>query len=301
MDFLKDNLFYVILVVAVIVVSVPCYIFGSQQRIKVSRAQEAASSRLNTLSRDVAKVRLVSKDVLNLAAEYRKGYEDQKAKVIEQVRKANEHLDYDYLVPSEKRRGVPPPEQYKQAYYDAYTELQQRIERAGLKTTKNSPLPPMDDWGAGLPPAFHIRVTQKKYWILKALTDVLTDPECNVISVQRIILDNVPNQKGVQNGPDGSRMFWRYPFTIDFIIDFRTFPVFLEKLIANEEVLFEAPGFWRIARAFDETKGVYAPHVSVSLYCLAWDFIAADYEKDWLKEFEEQRKQGGGGGRRGGQ
>jgi hypothetical protein len=94
-------------------------------------------------------------------------------------------------------------------------------------------------------------------------------------------------------------MFWRYPFSIDFIIDFRNFPVFLEKLVSHKEVLFEAPGFWRIARAFDETKGVYAPHVSVSLYCLAWDFISTDYEKVWLKEFDErQKKAPRGGGRR---
>jgi len=266
--------------------------------VKINRAQESASSKLRGLSNKLNSIKLVSREVLDAAAQFKTDYAAQKGKVIELVRKSNEHLDYDFIVDVAKRGQVPPDEPYKQTWYEKYGELQRRIERAGLKSTQNSPLPLMDTW-KGRPREFDIRVTQKKYWIVKALVDVLTDPDCGVVSVQNIVLDNVPLAEGVQNGPDARKMFWRYPFTIDFIIDFRKFPVFLEKLVGNEEILFVAPGFWKIARSFDEDRAVYVPQVSVSLYCQVWDFISAGYEQQWLRQYENQQARPAAGAARG--
>jgi len=299
MDFFKDNIFYVILVAAVIVVSVPSYILGSQRRQKIRRVTQQTETKLRQHKTRAGLVDIVTAQALEAATEYKKGFVQQKQTIVELIRRSNRHLDEDFLVEPTEPGGTPDGEKYKQAYYKAYRRLQQRIEQAGLKTTQDSPLPPIDTWPTGKRPGdFGIRVTQKKYWIIKALVDVLTDEDAGVVSVQRVLLDNIPNVKGGFNRPTSNRQFWVYPMRIELNIDFRDFPVFLEKLINNEEILFEPPGVWKMTRAFDESKAVYIPQMTVSFDCNVWDYIETEFEKSNLFQYVKKQQQQPTGRRR---
>jgi len=292
MDFLKDNLFYVILVAGIIVVSVPSYILGSQRREVVRRAQRQLENKLRMQANRAAQVKIISDEVLAAAREYNEAFKKEKEEIMQALRRSDNHLDRDFLVEPPAPGKVPEGERYKQAYYRAYRQLQRRLKEAGLTAKDGSPLPAMEDWGARRPVEFDIRVTQKKYWILKAIVDILTDPEVGVVSVQKVMLDYVPNARGSFNHPTKNKQFWLYPVRIEMIIDFRDFPVFLEKMINNEEIFFEPPGLWKMTRAFDETKAVYIPQVSVSFDCTVWDYIQTNHEKANLVEYmkEESRR-----------
>lgn len=293
MDFFKDNVFYLILVAAIIVVSVPSYILGSQRRQEIRRVTQQTETKLRRHKVRADSVEIVTDQALEAAREYKKGFEQQKQTIVDLMLRSNRHLDRDFLVAPAEPGGTPDGEKYKQAYYQAYRRLQQRVEQAGLKTTRNSPLPPMDTWPTGRRPGdFDIRVTQKKYWIIKALVDVLTDEDAGVVSVQRVLLDNIPNIAGGFNRPTRDRQFWVYPMRIELNIDFRDFPVFLEKLINNEEILFEPPGLWKMTRAFDESKAVYIPQVTVSFDCNVWDYIETQFERDNLVQYLKKQQPG---------
>lgn len=298
MEFFKDNLFYVILVAAIIVVSVPSYILGSQRRQEIRRVTQQTESKLRQHKVRADSVSIVTDQALEAATAYKKGFAQQKRAIAELMRLSNRHLDRDFLVEPAEPDGTPDGEEYMQAYHKAYDELRQRIERAGLKTTNNSPLPPMDTWPTGKRPNdFAIRVTQKKYWIIKALVDVFTDEDSGVVSVQRVELDNIPNFPGSFNRPTSDKQFWVYPMRIELNIDFRDFPIFLEKLINNEEILFEPPGQWKMTRAFDESKAVYIPLMTVSFDCNAWDYIDTPFEKSNLVEYLRKQQAGAARGR----
>jgi hypothetical protein len=299
MDFLKENLFYVILIAAVIVVSVPSYVLGSRRRETVRQAQSRADRTIEQLTRRANSVRIVPDETIEAAKVYREGVEGEKEKILAVLNRSDRHLDRQFLVDPAQPGALPDAEMYKQAYYAAFAELNSRIEKAGLRTTQESPLGKRDDWGVSRPSEFDIRVTQKKYWILKALVDIMTDPECGVLSVQSIKIDNVPNRPNVHNRPHASDMFWIYPMTLEFTIDFRKLPVFLDRLVNCEDVFFEVPGFMKMTRAFDETKAVYIPQVSLTFYFRAWDYISTKFERDNLAQYKRRGPgQGGGGGRR---
>lgn len=296
MDFLKDNLFYVVLAAAVLVVSVPCYLLGAARADEVRRAQNLAGNRIRTLKKRATTLQKVTPEAKDRAKTYREEHEQQKEKVLNQLRNADRHLDYDFLVEPEKPGGTPPPERYKEVYYNAYRQLLKRLE--GLKTTKKQPLPNREDWGSQRPNQFAIRMSQKRYWILKAMVDILTDPECGVRSVQNIALDMDPRDMNGHNRLLGG--YWVYPMRLEFQIDFRTFPVFQEKLINNEDVFFNPPGVWFMNRAFDDTKAVYVPVVSVSFDCDVWDYVSTPFEKDNAQKYgrKARRRQPAGRGRR---
>ncbi len=279
MDFLKDNLFYVILIAAIIVVSIPSYILGSQRRQEIRRAQQEAETQIRHYRTRAAGVERVDDAALEAARQHRQQFEAEKDAIIDLMARSWRHMDYEFLVEPAAPGELPDAERYKEAYYDAYARLNQRMRDAGLVTTRESPLPQMEDWGPRRPSERAIRVTQKKYWILNALVDVFTDREAGVVSVQRVLLDHVPNEPDTYNRPTADGRFWLYPLRIEFIIDFRHFPVFLEKLINREDVFFEPPGHWKMARAFDESQAVYSPQVSVSFDCRVWDYIQTDFEQ----------------------
>ena len=297
MDFLKDNLFYAVMIGAVIAVSVPSYVLGAKRREAVRLAMNQAETKIRQLGTRVNKLEKVGDETLERAGEFKKAWNLEKERVLARLLEADRHLDHDFLVPVDAKTGLPPPEDYKQAYYKAYGSLAGRIQKAGLKSTKKSPLPERENWKTRRPTEFEMRVTQKKYWILKALVDILTDPECGVVSVQQVVLDHVPNAQNVYNRPDGAGRFWRYPVRIEMIIDFQRFPVFMEKFISREDIFFDPPGFWKMVRAFDETKPVYVPQVSVSFYVDVWDYISTKFEKGNREMFRRraQRENKGGG------
>ncbi|MCD6406051.1 MAG: hypothetical protein J7M19_09510 [Planctomycetes bacterium] len=289
MDFLKDNIFYVLLAVAVLIVSVPSYIVASGRVNKIRVGQKAADLVLTRLEKEVSDIARVSPEVLEKAGEYKKSFEKERAAILQNLADADRHLDGEFLVPAEG--GIPDGEAYKKAYFTAYGALQKRLVEAGLVGGENSVLPGREKWGSSRPAPYAIRVTQKKYWILKALVDVLTEPECGVKSVQSIKIDlDTRNPKG-ENRPDGGEKFWIYPMSLDFQIDVRAFPVFLEKMSSYKDVFFYIPGNWEMARAFDETQAVYVPVVAVSLYCEVWDYISTEFERDNLKAYKKRKAQ----------
>ncbi len=288
MDFLKDNLFYVLLAVAVLIVSVPSYIVASGRVNKIRVGQKTADRVLTTWEKKVPNMARVSPEAIKKAEEYKKSFEKEKDAILQELANEDKHLDGEFLVPVQEG-GIPDAEAYKQAYFAAYDELRKRLVAAGLASGEKPVLPGREKWGSSRPTPYAIRVTQKKYWILKALVDVLTDPECGVKSVQSIKLDlDTRNPKG-ENKPDSGEKFWIYPMSLDFQIDVRDFPVFLEKLSSCKDVFFYVPGNWQMTRAFDETQAVYVPVVAVSLYCEVWDYISTQFERDNLKAYKKRK------------
>jgi hypothetical protein len=288
MDFLKENLFYVVLAAAVIVVSVPSYIVGAQRRDAVRKAQSDAERKVKGVETKARSVRIVPPETMAAAKAFKEGMEQEKEKLGAILAESDERFDNMFLVSVDKPGAVPDGKTYKAAYYAAFDELNERIVKAGLKTTEDSPLGERDEW-SGTPSEFDIRVTQKRYWILKALVDIVTDPECGIMSVQSIRTDHVPNGNG-DNRPHGSGMFWIYPIQMEFSIDFRKLPVFLDKLVGNEDIFFDVPGFLKLTRSFDESKAVYVPAVSLTFYFRAWDYISTPFEKQNLKKYRNKPK-----------
>jgi hypothetical protein len=111
MDFLKNNLFYVILVAAVLVVSIPSFILASRRQEQVTKALADARSELNKVKASFTRLKPVSDAALKEAEGYRQKWQDQKALILEQVKAANEHLDNDFLggpvAPGARRRSPP--------------------------------------------------------------------------------------------------------------------------------------------------------------------------------------------------
>jgi hypothetical protein len=289
MDILKNNLFYLILVAAVLIVSVPSYILASRRQEHVNKARSDAEALIRGLANSAKRLEPVSEDALELAADYRRGWEEQEAKVFELLQEADAHLDSDFLVPAAEGK-TPDPEQYKAAYNAGYDALSNRLVAARLANPGNSPLPKKANLETRLPTPEDIRISQKQYWIVKEFVDILTDPACQVKSVRNIDIDYVPNQLGMNNKPDPTRTFWVYPALLEFQIDFRTFPVLMQKFLENRNVVF-FPETYEITRSFDDTKPVYTPTVAVQIYCPVWDYISTPFETSQLEAY------GGEGGK----
>ena len=64
MDFLKNNLFYVILVAAVLVVSIPSFILATRRQEQVTKALADARSQLNIVKVTFARLEPVSEAAL---------------------------------------------------------------------------------------------------------------------------------------------------------------------------------------------------------------------------------------------
>lgn len=290
MDFLKSNAFYVILAVAVLVVALPSYFLGNQRVQDIRVGQSQAEKSLRGLDRTVDSIKRVSPEAAAAAEEYNAAFAQDRKDVIKVLKERDRYLDYTFLVEPTTPDGVPPGEAYKLAYYAAYDKLKKSLIDSGLSTDEEKPLKARENWKSKTPPAEAIRITQKKYLILKELVDVLTDVECGVMSVQRIALDSVPNGSNAQNRPDSSGMFWTYPMLLDLQIDLSKFPIFLERLVGNERLFFYPRGNMQITRAFDESQPVYVEKVSVSMYVQVWDYISTDFERQQLDIFRAKEK-----------
>ena len=288
MEFLKNNLFYVLLVVGVILISVPSHILGSQRSRRVIKAQSKADQELGKLETTVKKMTLVSEDAIKAAEEYNISFKEKLNVVKQRMKKAGEHLDYDFLIAPKKREGVPDAEDYRTVFTTEYNKLAQRIADADLKKGRENPLPlsPVD---AEIPTAKHIRILQKRYWITKELVDAFVDPECGIKSVGLIEVDNYLNAAAASNSPDGAGRFWRYPINLEFEIDIRRYPIFLHRLLNNENVTFYVD-MVRIDRDFREDRQVYVPTVSVEIYATVRDYISTEFEKEQLKIFKDNKK-----------
>lgn len=303
MDFLKNNLFYVILIAVVLVVSIPSYMLASSRNLEAKQAESQVASRLRSQQGIVRNLKPVSAAALARAEEFQKEWADQIAKVQSVMKRGDSHLDNDFLIRPPEGKPVPLGEEYKAAYNAAYAELNRRLVAAGLAEVSSSPLPKKVQFGGSIPNKY-IRISQKEYWILKEFVDVLVDPDCHITKVSGVGLDARINADGSLSRPDNMRnpeqsTFWRYPVKFEIQMDFRYFRVFLDKLINNENITFVPDGY-KITRAFDESEPIFVPLVAVSLYGAVWDYISTDFELAMLKEVRPARGGGGGGNRGGG-
>ena len=225
-----------------------------------------------------------------------KQWEEQKGKVFEEIKLASKHLNYDFLVAPAKEGDMPAADAYRAAYNTAYDELIDRLVTLKLAEAKVPVLPAKVTFNEkALPTADQIRITQKQYWIVKALVDILADPACKIQNVTDVKLDFVPNAPNATNGPDGTRTFWLYPVMIEVEMDFRAFPVFLQKLLTNQDIIFY-PLDYDVLRSFDDTKPVYSPTVSVTMYGQVYDYIDTPWDKANLNNFKAAKGAGKAGG-----
>lgn len=292
MDILKKNLFYVILIAAVLVISVPSFILASQRQEKIKKAMSDADNKLDGLRKIVKNLKPVNTKALQEADKFSEQWEAQRARAHELLKQANKHMDDDFLVAPDKPNGTPDPAKYRAAYSAGYDALVKSLGRLmdgkkGKFSTKAT--------FVMLPTPDQIQISQKQFWILKELAATLADPDCALKDVSNVSLDFVPNVEGVANQPDDSGRFWIYPIRIDFRIDFRAFPLFLQKLVDNQNVMFFVDAF-TITRSFEESKPVYVPIVAVTLYCQAWDYInvANEFEKNNLNAYKGKSGKGVG-------
>ncbi len=295
MDFLKNNLFYVILVGAVLVISIPSYMLAAQRRGAYEKARSDAVKRVGTLEKSAAKVTVISPLALTEAEQYRKAWEEQRESLHRMLEASDRHMDVDFLIAPPAPGETPDPEQYKIAYKNAYDQLSLQLSKAGLADARTQPLPKAANFENRVPTPAQIRISQKQYWILKELVDLFSDPDSGVKAVTSVTLDYVPNATDALNGPDSTKTFWRFPMRLEFQMDFRYFPVLLEKLLENKNVMLMPDGYF-IERAFDPSKPVYVPLVQVSLYCEAWDYISTEFEKKNLEDAEAKKGKGGAAG-----
>jgi hypothetical protein len=289
MEFLKNNLFYVILVAAVLVISIPSYILASAREAKHALAVADAQQKLNIIKNQAERLQPVAPDALKKAGEYQQGWAALVKQVEDMMSASDTHMDREFLVPAADG-DLPDPVAYKAAYGKAYDELVARLVAAKIADADKSPLDRKADWSDRTPAPKEIRVTQKQYWILKELVDMFTDPACHVRHVTSVALDIVPNQAGASNHPynvdkPAESKFWVYPVKLDFQIDFRYFNIFLGKLADDDKVMFVTDSY-SVARGFSEQDAVYEPVVAVSLYCLVYDYISSDFEKASLAQYK---------------
>jgi hypothetical protein len=286
MDFLRNNLFYVILLAGVLVISVPSYILASSRQDRYKKALVAAEAAIRSVQADVSRLKGVTDESISEANAYRKQWEDQKDKVFEEVRLASKHLNYDFLVAPAKEGDTPAADAYRAAYNTAYDELIGRLVTLKLTDLKTQVLPAKVTFDEKtLPTPDQIRITQKQYWIVKALVDILADPACGIQGVTDVSLDFVPNSPNGTNGPDSTRTFWLYPVIIEVEMDFRSFPVLLQKLLANEDIIFY-PLDYDLQRSFDDTKPVYTPTVTMTMYGQVYDYISTPWDTANLDKYK---------------
>jgi len=287
MDFLKNNLFYVILVAAVLLVSIPSYILASQKQARNRQALTIAQGLVDGMKVSVQGLKVYSDAALAAARSYNEEWLKQKNDVVAIVEKTSKHLNDDFLVQPARPGDIPDAEAYKTAYNAAYDKL---IARLKGMYEKEQPLPEKAKFGDKRPTPTQIRISQRQYWIVKELVDLFTDPALGVKAVRSVKLDYVPNRKDGTVTPKNDNTFWVYPMELDFQIDFRTFPVFLQKLIDDPNVMFFPDGY-RVARAFDETSPVYVPTVAVVMYCEVWHYISSTsaYDKNELQAYLQKK------------
>jgi hypothetical protein len=82
---------------------------------------------------------------------------------------------------------------------------------------------------------------------------------------------------------------------MDLNMDFRTFPILMQKLVENKNITFVPDGF-KVSRAFEDTKPVYVPLVDVTLFCQVWDYISTPFEQENLKKFKAAKQAAPGRG-----
>lgn len=303
MDFLKNNLFYVILLAVVLVVCIPSFILASAREKKASEASDSAGKTVRTIETQVNALKPVSAEAIARAKAYQAAWKEEIAKVRGMMAAADKHLDGDFLVEA-GANGLPAAEAYRTAYYQAFDGLTARLAKAGLLEKSAKPIVGRAYLDEGPPTAYQIRVTQKQYWILDEIVSILTSPECTVIRVTDVRLDAMPNEAVSRSRPDNAKQpgqsnFWVYPLKIDFQVDFRTLPVLFSKFVNDEKICFIPDGYV-IVRAFDETQPVYVPVVAVTLYCQVWDYMSTDFEKSLRDAYKAPPTTGRGAGARAG-
>ncbi len=127
MEFLKNNLFYVILVAAVLVISIPSYILASAREAKHNAAVAAAQTSLNGIKSMADNLKPVAPEALKKADEYQKAWIDLVKTVEDKMSASDTHMDREFLVPAADG-GLPDPAAYKAAYDKAYDELVAKLQ-----------------------------------------------------------------------------------------------------------------------------------------------------------------------------
>jgi len=293
MDFLKNNLFYVILVAGILVISVPSFILASQRQESIRKAISDANTVLTGIQMKVKNLKPVTKTALDEAQRFKKEWEAQRTKAHELLRQADRHMDEDFLVPPAKSGLTPDPIEYRNAYNSSYDGMVQALVKANLLNAKKPAFSSKAYFAERLPTPEEIRISQKQYWILKELAAAFASSDSLVKEIDAVMLDINPASSDAANQPDETGRFWVYPIRMDFRIDFRSFPLFLEKLLEGKDVMFFVDSF-TVSRAFDESKPVYAPIVAVTLYCQVWDYISTSFEEKNLKDWLAARGKKGG-------
>ena len=288
MDFIKNNLFYVIVAAAVIAIAVPSFLLARAKDGVYKRSLSDANTILGRMESGVTSLENVSENALAEAQAYQQGWKEQ----LEQARglmiEKDKHLDEDFLIPVSRPGETPPAEEYKIAYEKAYGDIGERLARTKLTPSSalKDVLPSRANFGEAFPTPDQIRLTQKQYWMVKEIVDVLAKPELSVRNLSKIELSYVPNVTGETNHPDPTGTLWVYPVTLTFEMDFRNFPILLQELINNGNVIFYPTGY-KIARAFDESTPQYVPWVKVVMGVEIWEYISTPFDKANLETFKK--------------
>lgn len=282
MDFIKNNLFYIILVVVVLAISVPSYVLASRQMSMNTAAVAKGTQEWKRVDGQLKGLKNVTDEAMAASEKFKAAAAADLRKCLEDMKVANRHLDEDFLIPTEIRGEfgpIPKKELYKPAYNAKYAELGMELVKAGLVASpRNWVLPPRVDFGQAMPDEVDIRASQKQYWMVKEVVSLLADPECGIKSVTKVALDYAPPSKNpdAKNHADETKAFWIYPMNIDVQMDFRYFPVLLEKMV-NDKNLMIYPIAYKVQRTVDETQPVFVPTVAVSLSCEIREYISSPY------------------------